>query len=222
MKSIVSIPLFSLAPFLIVLSAPALPAVEYKTVVFKSSLHGGFTDYQGSSDEVNARWEALYNKMAISQISADQAAKLPNATTPTAWDSSQYMVELDVFHQLHCLNALRKLVYPREFPMDLTSSSDEALDNVYHLEHCYDQLRQSLQCSADISTIYWEWSREKKKMLGSLETTHTCRDFDRIREWALEHQLQGEFDWWQEVEGAPIKKPKVGEHIDAHDHMHGA
>jgi hypothetical protein len=194
--------------------------VEYKTVVFQSSLHGGFTDYQGSSDEVNTRWEALYNKMAISQISTDQAAKLPNATTPTAWDPDQYMVELDVFHQLHCLNALRKLVYPEVFPVDLTSSSNEALDNVYHLEHCYDQLRQSLQCSADISTIYWEWSREKKKMLGSLETTHTCRDFEKIREWALDHQLQGDFDWWREVEGAPIRKPKAGDNISEHEHMH--
>ncbi|KAJ9143172.1 hypothetical protein NKR19_g7001 [Coniochaeta hoffmannii] len=94
----------------ILLARAALPEVEYKTVVFKSSLHGGFTDYQGSSDEVNARWEALYNKVAISQNPAEQAARLPNATTPTAWDPEQYMVELDVLHQLHCLNALRKLV----------------------------------------------------------------------------------------------------------------
>lgn len=188
------------------LLAPALPSVEYKTVVFESSLHGGFTEYQGSSDEVNTRWEALYNKMAISQIPAGLAARLPNATTPTAWDPDSYMIELDVFHQLHCLNLLRKLVYPQTFPMDLTSGSEEAQDNVYHMEHCYDQLRQSLQCSSDVSTIYWEWSPEKKKMLGSLETTHTCRNFDKIRDWALDHQLQGEFDWWKKVEGAPIKQ----------------
>ena len=81
-------------------------------------------------------------------------------------------------------------------------------------------MRQSLQCSADISTIYWEWSPEKRKMLGSLETTHTCRDFEKIRDWALDHQLQGEFDWWQVVEGAPIRKAKAGEHMPEHDHMH--
>lgn len=116
------------------------------------------------------------------------------------------MVELDVFHQLHCLNLMRKLVYPETFPMDLTSGSDEAEDNVYHMEHCYDQLRQSLQCAADTSTIYWEWSVPKKKMFGNLKTTHTCKDFSKIRDWAVDHQLQEEFDWFKEIKGAPIRQ----------------
>jgi hypothetical protein len=74
------------------------------------------------------------------------------------------------------------------------------------MEHCYDQLRQALQCPSDVSTIYWEWSVQKKKMFGNLRTTHTCRDFDKIKEWAVEHRLKHDFDWFQEVEGAPIRQ----------------
>ncbi|KAK5993603.1 hypothetical protein PT974_07037 [Cladobotryum mycophilum] len=185
--------------------SPAHSAVEYKTVVFTGGLHGDKSAYQGSSEEVNAKWEALYNKIGLSQISAESSARLPNATTPLASDPTQFMVELDVFHQLHCLNLMRKLVYPDVFPMDLTSGSEEAEDNVYHMEHCYDQLRQSIQCAADVSTIYWEWSVEKKKMFGNLKTTHTCKDFEKIQEWAAEHKLREEFDWFKEVEGAPIR-----------------
>ncbi|KAI9157976.1 Cyclochlorotine biosynthesis protein R [Paramyrothecium foliicola] len=162
--------------------SPAQSAVEYKTVVFNGGLRGDKTAYQGSSDEVNARWEALYNEIGMSQISAKAASRLPNATTPVAGDPSQYMVELDVFHQLHCLNLMRKLVYPDVFHFDLTSKSEIAEDNIYHMEHCYDQLRQALQCASDVSTIYWEWSVEKKKMFGNLRTTHTCRDFDKIKD----------------------------------------
>ncbi|KAK2589891.1 hypothetical protein QQS21_012431 [Conoideocrella luteorostrata] len=185
--------------------SPAQPAVEYKTVVFTGGLHGDKSEYQGSSEDVNKKWEALYNDIGMSQISAESAARLPNATTPLSGDPSQYMVELDVFHQLHCLNLMRKLVYPEVFKLDLTSGSAEAEDNVYHMEHCYDQLRQSIQCASDVSTIYWEWSREKKKMFGNLKTTHTCKDFEKIKEWAMQHRLHEDFDWFKEVEGAPIR-----------------
>ena len=150
--------------------------------------------------------DALAIEIGISQIPASSAAHLPNATTPTAHDPSLYMVELDVFHQLHCLNLLRKLVYPKTFPLDLTSDSDEVGDNVYHLEHCYEQLRQSIQCASDTATIYWEWSEEKQKMFGNLRTTHTCKDFGKIREWAAENMLKEEFDWFKRPEGAPLRQ----------------
>lgn len=144
--------------------------------------------------------------VGLSQISAESAARLPNKTTPLANNPAHFMVELYVFHQLHCLNLLRKLVYPDVYEMDLTSGSEEAEDNIYHMEHCYEQLRQSIQCASDIGTIYWEWSPEKEKMFGNLKTTHTCKDFDKIREWAVAHQLKEEFNWFTPVEGAPIRQ----------------
>ena len=141
----------------------------------------------------------------MSQIPADMASRLPNATTPIAGDPSHYMVQLDVFHQLHCLNMMRKMVYPDVYHVDLTSDSEEAADNVYHMEHCYDQLRQALQCASDVSTIYWEWSVKKQKMFGNLRTTHTCKNFEKIQDWAKDHVLTREFDWFEPVEGAPLR-----------------
>ena len=143
--------------------------------------------------------------MLISQIDPESAAKLPNATSPFTNDTSHYIVELDVFHQLHCLNYLRKLVYPDVYKMDLTSGSEKAADNIFHMEHCYEQLRQSLQCSSDISTIFWQWSEEKQKMLGSVQTTHTCKNFDKIRDWAVEHKAQTDLDFAKHVHGAPLR-----------------
>lgn len=143
--------------------------------------------------------------MLISQISPESAAKLPNATTPFTHDTSRYIVELDVFHQLHCLNMMRKLAYPDVYKIDMTSNTAEAEDNVFHMEHCYEQLRQSLQCSSDISTIFWEWSEEKQKMLGNVHTTHTCKNFKKIRDWAVEHKAETDLDFSVHVEGAPIR-----------------
>ncbi|KAH6954738.1 hypothetical protein DER45DRAFT_315089 [Fusarium avenaceum] len=184
--------------------SPAQSAVEYETVVFSGGLREEVSKFRGSTSDVDDEWDTLYNKVLISQISPESAAKLPNATTPFTNDTGHYIVELDVFHQLHCLNMLRKLVYPDVYTMDLTSGSEKAIDNIFHMEHCYEQLRQSLQCSSDISTIYWEWSEKKQRMFGNVRTTHTCKNFGKIRDWAVEHKAKTDLDFYKRVEGAPL------------------
>ncbi|OAA76771.1 hypothetical protein LEL_06455 [Akanthomyces lecanii RCEF 1005] len=184
--------------------SPAQSVVEYETVRFTGGLKGDPSPYMGSSGEVDAKWEELYGKAAVSQIDAAMAAKLPNATTPFNEDPSHYIVTLDVFHQLHCLNMMRKLVYPDIYPKDLTSGSAESRDNVVHFEHCYEQLRQSLQCHSDVSTIFWEWSERRKRYLGNAHTTHTCRNFEKIRQWGNENRARTDLDFYTKVEGAPI------------------
>ncbi|KAK5655259.1 hypothetical protein OQA88_5826 [Cercophora sp. LCS_1] len=185
--------------------SPANSVVKYKTVVFRSGLGGGMTEYQGPSDETNAKWEALYNNMAFLVITPSEASRLPNATMSLPQDPNGYVVQLDVFHQLHCLNLVRKLLYPAKYPADFLSSSPEAKDNLIHYEHCIEGLRQSLMCAADTSTLFFEWSPEANSVLGNTASTHTCRDFDKIRQWALDRKLQGAFDFSVRTPGAPIR-----------------
>jgi hypothetical protein len=135
----------------------------------------------------------------MTQVDEATAKKLPNATAPTSYDASQYVVQLDVFHTLHCLNLLRKRLYPDVYPPDGSE------DGVYHLEHCVESIRQSLQCSSDVSTIYWEWSQKESKMMGNLKTTHTCRNFEKIQDWARRHSMPQETDFLQFVEGSPLR-----------------
>lgn len=208
--------------------APAQSAVEYKTVLFTGGLKGDTSPYMGSSKAVDDKWDELYTgtsgkvyccsttaprlikalppEAAVSQIDAEMAAKLPNATTPFNDDPSHYIVTIDVFHQLHCLNMMRKLVYPGKYPMDLTSGSDKSNDTIVHFEHCYEQLRQSLQCHSDVSTIFWEWSERRNRYLGNAHTTHTCRDFEKIRQWGIRNKKQRDLDFFKKAKGAPIYK----------------
>lgn len=53
--------------------------------------------------------------VGVSQIPYSSARQLPNATELIPGTEDQYIVELDVFHQLHCLNALRKSFYPERY-----------------------------------------------------------------------------------------------------------
>lgn len=43
------------------------------------------------------------------------AAQLANRTTRMPGDDNVYVIGLDVFHQLHCLNHLRKTLYPDRY-----------------------------------------------------------------------------------------------------------
>ena len=49
-----------------------------------------------------------------------------------------------------------------------------------HLDHCIDSLRQSLQCSSDISPYVWQWSEEDGAVMGYADIIHTCRDFEAV------------------------------------------
>lgn len=47
-------------------------------------------------------------------------------------------------------------------------------------------------CHGDIATVYWQWLPIRRQPLPRLEITHTCRNFDAIKQWAREHELVGD------------------------------
>lgn len=70
--------------------------------------------------------------------------------------------------------------------------------------HCLDLLRQSIMCSSDISVTVWQWvDRDgKAEQLGSVP--HTCRNFEAIREWALERRMDVPFDATKDLRADPL------------------
>lgn len=69
-----------------------------------------------------------------------------------------------------------------------------------------DQIRQSLMCAADAATIPWSWSQSRGRTVISVATTHTCRDFEAIREWAVGRRVEGAFDKEVWVEGSAVSE----------------
>ncbi|KAI8949551.1 hypothetical protein F4801DRAFT_603236 [Xylaria longipes] len=173
-------------------------AVEYiKEQKFDSALFT-YTPYMGfPTDETDKLWLDLYNLVAVSKISEEEAILLPHSTIPIP-GTKDYPIQLDVFHQLHCLNELRKLLYPERFPgMEVLKREDGTYDRenheFRHWNHCVDALRQTLMCHADISPIAWRLNVPVRKMIiPRLSTTHTCRNFSKIHEWARKHSAG---DW---------------------------
>lgn len=124
-------------------------------------------------------------------------------------DGSGYLLGIDVFHQLHCLNYLRKktILYSDEYPESapgeipayihvrklathLSSPISVWVDLRLTLlpAHCIDSIRLSLECHADMSLIPQRWADGWLEPWSVWTTKHSCRDFQKIREWAHKQQ----------------------------------
>jgi hypothetical protein len=63
-------------------------------------------------------------------------------------------------------------------------------------DHCIDALRQSVMCHGDVATLYWQWTPGFVEPQAWKPTTHTCRNFDKIEDWAAKNRWQGgELRW---------------------------
>jgi hypothetical protein len=148
----------------------------------------------------------IWQKVGISRIPKSSAAQLVNKTVPIPGDPGYYVVSLNVFHQLHCLvslqfltifslatskniwnlqNMVRKRLYSTQ-----AYAADDELMGIEHIEHCIDALRQSLMCSADITPLPWTWVEEDNESKEVATVAHTCRDFEKIRGWAMENKIK--------------------------------
>ena len=126
-----------------------------------------------------------------------------------------YRVGVEVFHQLHCINLLRRVTY-KEYYEPLGgefSSGPEALrkhtgtSHVHSPEarsvpiqirwlttcgcadHCIEILRLNIQCNADIGVFTLYMVEGDPLAWPQLNSKHVCRNFDSVRQWALDHSV---------------------------------
>ncbi|KAM3420433.1 hypothetical protein BST61_g3706 [Cercospora zeina] len=110
--------------------------------------------------------------------------------------TNAYHFEPDVFHTLHCLNAVRlevsKSLYNTTHASSHHSPRVELPDgwDVSHMEHCLDRLRQSVMCHGDLTAsplYYWEGFNLALGRTGK----RTCRKWEPIRKWMDERGKRG-------------------------------
>ncbi|KAM7205152.1 protein of unknown function (DUF3328) domain containing protein [Naviculisporaceae sp. PSN 640] len=188
------------------LSGPRFPP----NMLIKFEPNATFANASSTDKGTDDAWAAL-NPLGKGFVSLDEHGDviLYNGTHNTAPTASTKVVS--VFHQLHCLNHLRK---------SLAASAASPIEYSYlipqlsrHWDHCFDYLRQSLMCSADITL---ESLQESSPMANGAKnkdgsgtpgrsastssmstplagvdgwgTTHLCRDFGVVRTWAEYHR----------------------------------
>ncbi|KAK8098782.1 uncharacterized protein PG998_012023 [Apiospora kogelbergensis] len=132
--------------------SPANHLIQYEYREFTLGLGETQTKYEAApSPEVDAAWNDLFS-MSVVAISRDDASRLHEKTQPLPHDpEDRYVVSLSVFHDLHCLNWLRKQLFPEYYTQSTTENRTEWIVN--HMMHCIDALRQSTLCHADLAVI---------------------------------------------------------------------
>lgn len=119
---------------------------------------------------------------------------------PIQYPDGRKAYAIAVFHQMHCLVSFRSAqrLYWHWLPLQfaimqryhvlLTSNQTGetlSLDDAQHMEHCFDYLRQSIQCAGDVTI--------ESKAIGSEELdrtggVHMCRKIDDIFAWAEQNK----------------------------------
>ncbi|KIM73442.1 hypothetical protein PILCRDRAFT_81124 [Piloderma croceum F 1598] len=136
------------------------------------------------SEAVDQAWEDLYS-CGLSQIPKIQAELMVNKTIAIPGDEANYVVELNVFHLLSCLNKLRQALYPDYYNQSHISNGFD------HNGHSITSIREALTRSADVTPFVWKWDEEEQRNFPRSDTLHSCRNLEKIRQWSKDHQLDG-------------------------------
>lgn len=135
--------------------------VVFTDDVFHANSTGEFdspAEYVGlPSDELDGKWQNLYHQF----VTVDEKE-----------------TQLSVYHQMWCLDFVRKMTTPYYyFP-------DAGIEDLGRLAkqrlHCIDQLRQYVMCNADLTEMPLEEVDGVK--IGSSQVEHQCANYQKILE----------------------------------------
>lgn len=164
---------------------------RFKRAGFHDGKHEDLTIYEGKpSDTNNAAWQRLL-QVGVVAISRGESDRLVNGTAAAPRSPNKYMVELEMFHQLHCLKWVRDQLWELEGEASGAQRLDKNPQRMDHSDHCIDYLRQVIMCHGDMTPITFEWNAEINNYLAHHSTEHQCRNFERIFDWAKRRAVTG-------------------------------
>lgn len=176
--------------------------------------------------DVDAAWDRLAAADGIFPLSSSDVVRMgkdPAYTVkaPLSWgfppDKSN-MMGIEGFHQLHCLNALRKgLIINYHHYWGSHYGFTPPIVFARHLNHCLDMLRQHLMCHADLEGFTFDWREGQEKPYADFGIRKTCVDFDYLLEWNEKHRDPRHAELWRQLEKpegvlqkeAPPDLPKI-------------
>ncbi|PYI33852.1 hypothetical protein BP00DRAFT_338038 [Aspergillus indologenus CBS 114.80] len=157
-----------------------------------------FQDPGPATDEA---WEALMAGMLI-RVTAEELSPANQSSILLPQDSNQ-LAWLGVYHDLHCINTLRRWIHRDYYHPNLTGAEFNKFQA--HTSHCLDMLRQTVQCHADAYLMTFRWTdSEPKPAFNPAMPRRTCVDFDLMRQ-----SLKPRFVGLEEIQG--LKNPLMNQ-----------
>ena len=113
-----------------------------------------------AADEIWEEWE-LTHFLPIAEADILKLGK-ESSTVPKLDDKQwglghdAYIGGFDVYHQIHCLNSLRRIIYRSYYNETMSDPEDMGLPEI-HVNHCIDILLQAIQCSGNVNLMTYRW-----------------------------------------------------------------
>ncbi|KAG1741002.1 hypothetical protein EDB19DRAFT_1707297 [Suillus lakei] len=180
--------LWALAPLMddVVLYSPANEAIESIGIVKFNGSFGATSIYRGSpSPEIDSAWDRIsFNarpiRMTLEQLLRTGEKPSPSMVRYPDEHGGGYMATIEIIHQLHCVNMLRKASWD---------------DHSYHQHESPEEFRTHLgkyivtMCNGDVTMITYDWKEGSTKPLADFDVPHQCRNFEKILDWVDEHRV---------------------------------
>ncbi|KAI5924552.1 hypothetical protein F4810DRAFT_709509 [Camillea tinctor] len=116
---------------------------------------------------------------------------------PASWGygDDKFPVQIDVFHQIHCLNAVRKqMYYQHYYASEFTNGPDEM--HWMHQRHCLHMVMQSLTCNANVDIVPHRWVENDGVPFAQFSIERKCRNFDNLRQWNQKNAIKDVREIW--------------------------
>ncbi|KAI0480009.1 hypothetical protein F4859DRAFT_478102 [Xylaria cf. heliscus] len=161
------------------------------------------------SPAVDEAWDQITHVNLIS-ISEDEIRKLgkdPSLAirSPESWWSESwgdgYLGQIDVFHQIHCLNMLRQgLVTNYNYYYGKKYGLSPPLQFGMHLNHCLGTVLENLMCHADVDIVTFNWRESQNDPFPDFAVRKQCRDFEAVVELQRKKKLNNAIERWLALE----------------------
>jgi hypothetical protein len=103
--------------------------------------------------------------------------------------------------------ALRPDYYKPTTPGTFNGHVEDTLLGPRHITHCLNQIRQSIMCHGDITPYVWQWNETLGYNQNMISTPHTCKNFDKIRDWARPENHGGSVEVGFDFKSREINDP---------------
>ncbi|KAF2756405.1 hypothetical protein EJ05DRAFT_501909 [Pseudovirgaria hyperparasitica] len=146
----------------------------------------------GDPHDTQPNWERLLEPMNIYQTEEElkRVDIVVNEDT-VELDDGRYIGVFSFFHELHCLDALRRMVLRSHYYPNITAEMEAASEE--HLTHCIEWIRRTVMCNPDVSLYVGTWIADSKSLPNKEIRSpgeRTCVKWDVIDQWSRQRALK--------------------------------
>ncbi|KAG1842875.1 hypothetical protein DFJ58DRAFT_805530 [Suillus subalutaceus] len=167
----------------VVLYSPVNEVIESIGIIRFNGTLDAPSIYRGSpSPEIDAAWDRISPRlvrMTLEQLLRTGEKPSPAMARYPDEYGGGYMANVEVIHQLHCINMLRRASWGDH---DNSSGHDSQSRESFWRIHLVPQtiasrmLRQNIMCRGDVTMLTYDW-------------VEGCRNFDKVLNWLDERRV---------------------------------